>query len=114
MTLSNDGIVPARALRAPPTVRNVPAFSLMKATNASSDLAPSYGTASLEPAGKYLMVGYPVTPWSFVTAFESGDSASTLAIMTLSSLAKSKASFSQTGARVLQSKFVRSIHNMLN
>jgi hypothetical protein len=56
------GIVPAKALRVPPTVRNVPAFSLIKATKASSDLAPSYGTASVEPAGKYLMVGKPEIP----------------------------------------------------
>lgn len=43
-------------------------------------------------------------PCSSATFLESGDSASTLAIMTLGSLMKSVARVSQVGARDLQSR----------
>ena len=49
------------------------------------------------------MVGYEETPWSLAVAFELSASASILATKTLGSFAKSVATVSQIGARVLQS-----------
>lgn len=63
---------------------------------------PSYGSGTLEPLGKNLMVGYDLTPWSCAVALEFSASASTLAITTLGSLAKSVATVSQIGARLQQ------------
>ena len=49
------------------------------------------------------MVGYPVMPWLWARDLEFSASASTLAIRTCGSEAKSAATFSQVGARLLQS-----------
>ena len=49
------------------------------------------------------MVGYEVTPWAEAVFLLLPASASTLAIRTLGSEAKSVASCSQVGARLLQS-----------
>jgi len=76
---------------------------LRKETKSASVRPPLYASGSLLPLGKNLIVGYEETPWSLAVAFEFSASASTLAIKTLCSFAKSVATVSHTGARVLQS-----------
>jgi len=49
------------------------------------------------------MVGYDETPWACAVFLAFSASASTLAMMTFSSLAKVLARLSQVGARLLQS-----------
>lgn len=68
-----------------------------------SDRPPSYGSGVVDPLGKYFMVGYDLTPWSWAVDLEFSASASTLAMMTFGSAEKSLATVSHIGARLLQS-----------
>ncbi len=57
----------------------------------------------VDPLGKYLSVGYDLTPWLSAVDLEFSASASTLAIRTDGSAEKSEAKASHVGAKVLQS-----------
>eukprot|EP01112_Ceratiomyxa_fruticulosa_P017523 TRINITY_DN5472_c0_g1_i1.p2 TRINITY_DN5472_c0_g1~~TRINITY_DN5472_c0_g1_i1.p2 ORF type:complete len:113 (-),score=14.42 TRINITY_DN5472_c0_g1_i1:1071-1409(-) len=80
---SSLAIRPASAVSLPDLSRKVPAFLLMKLTNDSMSLGPSYFSPALLSLGNHLMVGKPVT--SKREARSLWASASRLAITTLGS-----------------------------
>lgn len=97
---SNSFTLPASGDRLPSGVLLVPTFSLIYVTNSSTSLPPSYEIGSLPSFGKNLIVGYPETSNLLASSFSSV--ASTLAIRTSFSPAKTWANFSYFGVSCLQ------------
>lgn len=80
----------------------VPILALIQLTMVSAVRPPSYSSAVVDPLGKYLIVGYPLTSYLFAISEAPSDVASSAATIISSFALKVSPAIFHSGAKFLQ------------